>query len=113
MLTIKEVGKRIKDLRIKANQSQEYVAEQLKTSQNIISKLENGKGGSLQMFLAVITYYRRLFDVDDFLSEEFNIYDVEPARMSGLESLAIEKLNMLKEEMSSEIDKVIALIEKP
>lgn len=113
MLTVKEIGKRIKDLRIKANQSQEYVAEQLNTSQNLISRLENGEG-SLQLFLSVISYYRRLFNVDDFLAENFNVYEVEPARnMSGLESLAIEKLNLLKEEMTSEIDRVIALIEKP
>ena len=113
MLTVKEIGRRIKDLRIKANQSQEYVAEQLNTSQNIISRMEKGDGASLQMFLSIITYYRGLYNMDNFLAEDFNISEVEPSKnMTGLESLAIEKLNMLKEEMTSEIEKVISLIQK-
>lgn len=112
MLTVKEIGRRIKDLRIKANQSQEYVAEQLNTSQNIISRMEKGDGASLSMFLSIITYYRGLYNMDNFLAEDFNISEVEPSNMTGLESLAIEKLNMLKEEMTSEIEKVISLIQK-
>lgn len=112
MITLTEIGKRIKDLRIKANQSQEFVAEQLNTSQNIISRMEKGDGASLQMFLAVISYYGNFYNMDNFLSEDFNVTDVEPSQMTGLDSLAIEKLKMLKDETVSEIEKVISLLER-
>jgi transcriptional regulator with XRE-family HTH domain len=112
MITMIEIGRRLKDLRVKANQSQEFVAAQLNTSQNIISRMEKGDGASLQMFLNVITYYRSIYNMDNFLAADFDVSDVEPSHMTGLESLAIEKLNMLKDEMTSEIEKVIALIQK-
>jgi transcriptional regulator with XRE-family HTH domain len=112
MLTVKELGRRIKDLRIKANQSQEFVAQQLNTSQNIISRMEKGDGGSMQMFLSVITYFRGFYNLDNFLAEDFSISDVETTHMTGYDSIAIEKLNMLKDEMAAEIEKVISLIQR-
>ncbi|MEI6950255.1 transcriptional regulator [Paraflavisolibacter sp. H34] len=98
MLSIQEIGNRLKALRQKAGLSQEELAEQCETSQNIISRMELGEGGSLKMLLTMINFYKSKFNMDGFLSDHFSPDTIlESGSSNTYRSIAQERLRSLLE----------------
>ena len=111
MLEIKELGKRIRDLRLKAGLSQQVVARSLNTSQNIISRMEKGDGASMEMFLSVVSFYQEIFKIDNLLSDDFDATAVWSRDGQDVRTHVKDRLNELKAELTTEIEKLIQLIQ--
>lgn len=110
-LTPKEFGNRLKLLRVKANLSQEEVANRLNTSQNIISRMEMGVGGTLTMAFEMLNYFRNTFSLDNFLADEYTIDSINTSNeIQPLESVAVERLIILRDEIHKELTYNIGLI---
>ena len=63
MINEEEIGKRIKDIRVKNNLTQATFAESLNISRQVISKVENGNGGvSLDLLDAIVSKYNVSLD---------------------------------------------------
>jgi transcriptional regulator with XRE-family HTH domain len=58
-LTLKEFGNRIKVMRTTLNIKQEELASAIGTTQNTISRLENGQGSSIEFFFSVLNFYKQ------------------------------------------------------
>jgi len=65
----KEIGQRIKALRLKKNVSQQSLAEAACTHRNVIGSLENGKGSTLGTLIAVLRELDALGELDTFIPE--------------------------------------------
>lgn len=63
MINEEEIGKRIKDIRVKNNLTQATFAESLSISRQVISKVENGNGGvSLDLLDEIVSKYNVSLD---------------------------------------------------
>ena len=112
-ITVKEFGNRIKLLRQKGNLSQEELAVKVSTSQNIISRLEVGDGGSLKVAFDIINFFRTMFNLDNFLSDKFNMdsINLNIGGMRPLDSVAIERLVELQKTVNEELNYSIGLLQ--
>lgn len=110
-ITPKEFGNRLKLLRVKANLSQEEVANRLNTSQNIISRMEMGVGGTLKMTLELLNYFRSMFNLDNIFTNEYTMDSINTAsEIQPLESVAVERLIILRDDIVKELNYNIGLI---
>ncbi len=74
MINEEEIGKRIKNIRIKNNLTQAIFAESLNISRQVISKVENGNGGvSLDLLDAIVSKYNVSLDYLIYGKEFYNI----------------------------------------
>ena len=111
-LTTKEIGNRLKLLRMKAGLSQEEVASGVGTSQNLISRIEAGQG-TLEMCLNVLNFFGERFNIDNFLAANYTLDSIitgPSLNIMPLESVAAERLAILKEEINKELDYSIKLL---
>ena len=65
----KEVGRRIKVLRLRKNISQQALATAACTHRNVIGALENGKGSTLSTLIGVLRELDALTQLDSFIPE--------------------------------------------
>ena len=65
----KEIGRRIKALRLRKNISQQTLATAACTHRNVIGALENGKGSTLSTLIAVLRELDALAELDAFIPE--------------------------------------------
>jgi len=65
----KEIGQRLKALRLRKNISQQALASAACTHRNVISSLENGKGSTLGTLIAVLRELDSLTELDSFIPE--------------------------------------------
>lgn len=65
----KEIGQRIKALRLRKNISQQALAEAACTHRNVIGALENGKGSTLSTLIAVLRELDALDEINSFIPE--------------------------------------------
>lgn len=54
---LKEMGERIRDIRIAQNLTQEEVAEDIGVSLSTIKRIESGTGSTLENFLRILRYF--------------------------------------------------------
>jgi len=54
---LKEMGERIRDIRIAKNLTQEEVAEDIGVSLSTIKRIESGTGSTLENFLRILRYF--------------------------------------------------------
>jgi transcriptional regulator with XRE-family HTH domain len=113
-LTITDLGERLQMLRKAMELSQKELAATLEVQQNQISRLENGIGGTLEMFLQLINYYGEHFHLHSMFSEEFEVIKKSENLSQPLvyNSIAVERLKLLKTEFSDQITDIISIIEK-
>lgn len=106
-LTAEEIGTRIKLLRLKANLSQEDLAARVNTSQNIISRMERGLG-TLTIVCDILNFFSVEFKLDNFFQKTYTLDNIHIAGdITPLESVAIERLIMLKEELQEDRQKMV------
>jgi len=73
----KEIGQRIKALRLRKNISQQNLAKAACTHRNVIGALENGKGSTLSTLIAVLRELDALSELDAFIPD----VEVSPIEM--------------------------------
>ncbi|MFQ5344706.1 MAG: helix-turn-helix domain-containing protein [Mariprofundus sp.] len=73
----KEIGQRMKALRLRKNISQQALATAACTHRNVIGALENGKGSTLSTLIAVLRELDALNELDAFIPD----VEVSPIEM--------------------------------
>ena len=109
-ITNKELGERLKQFRNKLGLRQGDVADKLGVNQNMISRIEKGIGGTIETLLSLINYYSQFFVVDHIFSNNFTVIEIG-LTPSHLDSVAIERLKLLQEDLNKDIAKIIVLLE--
>lgn len=89
---------------------QEDVANHLDVNQNAISRIENGAGGGINVLLKLLNFYSDFFVVEHILSPKFKVVQISDTT-GPIESVAIERLKLWKEEFNGEIEQIIQLLE--
>jgi transcriptional regulator with XRE-family HTH domain len=108
-ITLKLLGGRLKEMRKALDMLQEDVAKHLDVNQNAISRIENGAGGGINVLLKLLNFYSDFFVVEHILSPKFEV--VRRSETTGpLESVAIERLRLLKTELVEEIENINLLL---
>ncbi len=78
-----EVGRRLKDLRLRKNMQQQELADKACLHRNAISNIENGKGTRLATLVAVLRELDSLDSLDAFIPE-IAISPLQAVKMKGL-----------------------------
>jgi transcriptional regulator with XRE-family HTH domain len=108
-ITLKLLGGRLKEMRKALDMLQEDVAKHLDVNQNAISRIENGAGGGINVLLKLLNFYSEFFVVEHILSQKFEV--VRKTDIPGpIQSVAIERLNLLKNELMEEIEHINHLL---
>lgn len=107
-LSRKIIGKRMHNYRLALNLRQTELEAKTNLTQNTISKIENGLGGSLEAFLALLNFYSKHFNVNNILNEEFSIVkdSMEQQTSKSYNALALMKLTALEETMNVQFDEI-------
>jgi len=79
---VKEIGKRLKEYRLKKRLSQQELAEQAGISLFTVTKIESGKPVSINMLLRVMRVLR-LLDNLEFLLPEIGPSPIEMLKLQG------------------------------
>ena len=108
-MTREELGARFKSFREHLEFLQDDVKDKTGLTQNTISLIENGKGGSTKSLLKLINFYSQFFLIDNIFSEFFEIKETrslfDDERLS--KDITKEKLKILKEKLCADIDNTI------
>ena len=106
------LGKRIKAIRTHLNYSQEEFCKLIKTKQTLLSRMETGKGGSLEMVLSIINVLNEKgYSAHMIFSEPFNIEHLKPNQKSvNVEQIA-EIVKLMKEEQNGYSNQLLMLLE--
>ena len=105
------IGQRFKAFRTHLNWRQEDIAKHTGLHQNIISRIENGKGGTIETLLTLIDYYKNFYFVDNFLADHFVVIELNSlSDEEKLASVAIERIQLLKGLLDDEIGAIIQLL---
>ena len=94
------LGDRLKKIRESLELSQIDVASNVDCYQNAISNLELGKGGSITLFLQLISYYSQFVYIDMLFADNF--YFIPKVQGEGEKSshwMAIDALKYAKNEL--------------
>lgn len=108
-ITLKLLGGRLKAMRKALDMLQGDVAQHLGVKQNAISRIENGAGGGINVLLKLLNFYSDFFVVEHILSQKFEVVRFSDSA-GPIESVAIERLRLLKNELVDEIDKINQLL---
>ncbi|GHT53646.1 hypothetical protein FACS189451_03850 [Bacteroidia bacterium] len=107
-----ELGNRIKELRKIRNLSQKELAEQVGLTQGKISRLEAGKIGTPTL-ISVLQYFSKFIYIDLLFSEHFVLFENSKFNKSiHLNSIMIEKMEILKTNMNDKINEYINYFNK-
>lgn len=107
-LNRKIIGKRIHNYRIALNLKQTELEAKTNLTQNTISKIENGLGGSLEAFLTLLNFYSKHFNVNNILDEDFSIVkeSLKQQTSKSYNALALMKLAALEKTMNEQFDEI-------
>lgn len=108
-ITLKLLGGRLKEMRKAMGMLQGDVAKHLDVNQNAISRIENGAGGGISVLLSLINYYSDFYMVEHILSPKFEVVRRSDA-VGSMESVAIERLKVWKDEFNVEVEQIIDLL---
>ena len=87
---IEEVGKRLKDYRIRRKLTQQELAEQAGVSVFSVAQIERGKAVTMSVFLAVLRVLRLLDNFELFIPE-IGISPIELLKLKGKTPKRIKK----------------------
>ena len=106
------LGKNIKIIRTHLNYSQEEFCKLIKTKQTLLSRLETGKGSSLEMILSIINVLNEKgYSAHMIFSEPFNIEHIKPNQKSvNIEQIA-EIVKLMREEQNNYSNRLLMLLE--
>lgn len=122
IVTVKELGKRLKLVRQKLGLSQSEVAKEINSSQLTISKVERGENVLSSSFLSILLFYSQSVNIDFLLRKEFDpsnelllnknfsANSVVKQKLSGLRSDLDEKIDDLRKHYEEQINGSIDLL---
>lgn len=122
IVTVKELGKRLKLVRQKLGLSQSEVAKEINSSQLTISKVERGENVLSSSFLSILLFYSKSVNIDFLLRKEFDpsnelllnknfsANSVVKQKLSGLRSVLDEKIDDLRKHYEEQINGSIDLL---
>ncbi|MBR3729473.1 MAG: helix-turn-helix domain-containing protein [Bacteroidales bacterium] len=122
IVTVKELGKRLKLVRQKLGLSQSEVAKEINSSQLTISKVERGENVLSSSFLSILLFYSKSVNIDFLLRKEFDpsnelllnknfsANSVVKQKLSGLRSDLDEKIDDLRKHYEEQINGSIDLL---
>jgi len=87
---IEEVGKRLKDYRIRRKLTQQELADQAGISSFSVAQIERGKAVTMSVFLSVVRVLR-LLDNFELLIPEIGISPIELLKLKGKTPKRIKK----------------------
>lgn len=115
------LAERLKAIRVYLGLTQKELAiklsnsENINISQNAISRIETAKGGDIDFFLILLNFYSKYINVDLIFSPAFEIINNEKHSLkTGLNSIVIAKLDLIKEDLDlvkNKIDSTKKLLE--
>lgn len=106
------LGKNIKMVRTHLNYSQEEFCKLIKTKQTLLSRLETGKGASLEMILSIVNVLNEKgYSAYMIFTEPFNIESLKPNSKSVNVGQIVETVKLMKEEQAAYINRVLMLLD--
>lgn len=107
-LNRKIIGKRMLNYRLALNLKQTELEAKTNLSQNTISKVENGLGGSLEAFLTLLNFYAKHFNINNILNKDFSIVkeSLEQQTSKSYNALALMKLTALEDKIHIKFDEI-------
>ncbi len=110
-ISLTVLGERLCELRKDLNMSQGEVAHALHCQQNAVSRIETGKGGTIDFLLDMINFYKEYFIINSLFAETFQIMRQNEDQSATLHSVVIERLKVLEEDVGIEVKQLIKLLE--
>lgn len=116
ILTPKEIGERLQLVRKGLGFTQSDIAKEIGTTQNKISKIEQGNGVNTFVFIRLLAFYSQSISLTVLFSEkvDFVVYENLFDKSFAINKLIKEKLKLLRlstthtiQQMKSEIEKEI------
>jgi transcriptional regulator with XRE-family HTH domain len=112
MLDLIEFGKRVQAIRekvLKMNQSQ--LAEKINTTQVLLSRVENGIGGNINVVFDLINYLNsRKIPAKEIFGEHFSVDLLSEDSTNSSINTQIEALKELQKKMNADFEKILLLL---
>lgn len=110
-ITLSAIGEKLIALRTSLGLSQKNIADAMGVSQTQISKMENGKGGSIDLLLQVFEFYGTTHQATFVFTDAFEVVLPPQVPASALHhTIALEKLTLLEGEISQQLGEVKKLL---
>jgi transcriptional regulator with XRE-family HTH domain len=114
MLNMQEFGKRVQAIREQVlNMSQSELAEKINTSQVLLSRIENGIGGSINVVFDLVNYLNsKNIAAKEIFGKQFSIDRVVqvPGNSKKARTQIEKKVKELQKSMSADFDKLLLLL---
>lgn len=112
-LTLKDIGGRFSDVRHYMLFSQKHVAEQIGTTVVAVSKIENGRNVSSDVFFRMLQYYAQYISLDFLLARDFSVANADNyVKSFSLNTVVKAKIDMIRNEMNTSLEKTRKLMEQ-
>ncbi|MFD3002652.1 helix-turn-helix domain-containing protein [Pontibacter toksunensis] len=111
-IALSDIGGKLNAFRKSLGLTQKEVSVAMGIHQTQMSKLENGEGSSIELLLQVLNYYGTNYQVKYILADTFDIVmgTEGEAYTSPYNSIAVERLTLLGEEMITQLGEVKSLL---
>lgn len=76
-VTKKELGLRLKQIRIYLSLSQQELKDKININQATVSRMEDGSGISWENFIKILSYYSQFIYIDSLFQENFQIISID------------------------------------
>lgn len=121
-ITLREIGRRLKEVRNYFNLTQSQIADELGLTQNNVSRLETGRELGSEKLILFLAYYSKYINIDAIFDERFDMFSDETVKFSKhlhLDTIVAEKIRMMdkarkafNQQMDVEIENLIVIAEK-
>ncbi len=111
-ITLTDIGEKLSQLRAALDLSQKDIAEAMGVGQGQISKIEKGKGASIDVLLQLFEFYGSGHRVRFVFTDEFEIVmplATDPTT-AAYHTIAVARLGMLEEEITTQFSEVKKLL---
>lgn len=100
MITIQDIGRRLKEVRRYFKLTQANVANEIGVPQNMVSRLECGRDVSSEKLISFLAFYSKYVNIDAIFDDRFDIFsgNVKFTKKLHLDSIVVEKIKILDEE---------------
>lgn len=107
------LGERLRSLRKRLGVRQEDIAKNIGVHQNVISRLESGKGGNIENLLMLTNYFSDFFYLDKLFSEGFAVTELSnTSEKEMIQSVVMERIRDFKGIIDQEISTIIDLLDR-